>query len=167
MPLRFRVGRVGARSCHACAAANARALSHIKISSGVTTCDSALRQITCGLESQPARVQYKEYVTSLPSEVDLPALWPEVDVARLRCAHVQRQVAAQREQWAQWWRELAAAGGAGGVTEGRLGWALACVCSRAFKGPYIGSSSQARRPRRRSRCWTALHNGKHSACLLS
>lgn len=49
------------------------------------------------------------------------------------------QVEQQQEQWAALHAELAAACPACRVTAEQLTWALECVFSRAFSGPYSGS----------------------------
>ena len=91
------------------------------------------------------RMQHAAYIQALPQTIDLPVVWPADDVQRLCCAHAKRQVAEQRKQWDDWWATVKdAKRGGNTIEQADLDWALACVVSRAFKGPFIGSSKRVR-----------------------
>ena len=54
------------------------------------------------------------------------------------------QVKEQRSSWTSWYKQLKEATPSTPITEADWLWALSCVRSRTFSGPYIGSSLQDR-----------------------
>lgn len=59
---------------------------------------------------------------------------------RLQCA-VLLQVQQQQQSWRQHYENVQAASKGEAVSEAELTWALECVRSRAFSGPYSGAAS--------------------------
>jgi hypothetical protein len=88
-------------------------------------------------------MQFAPYINSLPDleTMDLPTLWPKDEVATLRCAHVIAAIAEQRTLWSGWCQDLRGCPTFDASKE-EVQWALSCVTSRTFKGPYIGSSAR-------------------------
>eukprot|EP00892_Ulva_mutabilis_P005203 jgi/Ulvmu1/3054/UM015_0094.1 len=84
------------------------------------------------------------YIAALPEAVDLPCLWDQKSVERIRNAGLRGRIAAQAAEWHGWHEQLHATSPACPWAEADLQWALACVVSRAFTGPYIGSTIQGR-----------------------
>lgn len=92
----------------------------------------------------PPRLQVQTYIAALPEVVDLPCLWDGESLERLRNQGLRDRITAQAEQWRGWHGQLHAASPQCPWSEADLQWALACVASRAFTGPYIGSTIQVR-----------------------
>jgi hypothetical protein len=81
------------------------------------------------------------YIAQLPPTMDCPLLWGEGEVAALQYRPVIEAVAVQKVAWEGYYRQLAAAlQGGRQVPYPRFVWAMENVRSRAFSGPYTGSS---------------------------
>ena len=61
----------------------------------------------------------------------------------MRCAML-LQVQQQQQSWHQHYKNVQAASKGEAVTEAELIWALECVRSRAFSGPYSGNTLDQR-----------------------
>jgi hypothetical protein len=95
----------------------------------------------CLLQSERC-VQFHLYLQTLPKRVDLPYFWTPDEVASLQSPHLQNRIAEQREEWQGFWQQVRKAAGTHRITQQDLEWALSCVVSRSFKGPYIASSGK-------------------------
>ncbi|CAD7703203.1 unnamed protein product [Ostreobium quekettii] len=80
------------------------------------------------------------YVASLPDAIDTPICWSPEEVAMMQYPPMAEAVREQEAQWDGLYASVAAA--KMGIPVGRedFMWALACVRSRCFSGPFIGST---------------------------
>lgn len=97
-------------------------------------------------------MQFQLYLDSLPDVVDLPYFWRPGEVAQLHSPHLQARIALQQQEWADWWDRVQASSGSHNITRPEFDWALACVSSRGFKGPYIASTGKVRGSRHPPHC---------------
>lgn len=74
------------------------------------------------------------WVEQLPASFDTPFFWNEEELEALAYRPLQQAVEKQRTEWAAIARKLPSA--KGGPSAAELHWALSCVRSRAFSGPY-------------------------------
>ena len=74
------------------------------------------------------------WVEQLPASFDTPFFWSEAELEALAYRPLQEAVEKQRAEWAALARELRSA--TAGPSEAELYWAMSCVRSRAFSGPY-------------------------------
>lgn len=83
------------------------------------------------------------YIEQLPTSIDTPVRWEEAELQELQYAHAINEIRQQRASWRQQYDNFCkavqpAAGQAASWDE--FLWALENVRSRAFSGPYTGSS---------------------------
>lgn len=92
-----------------------------------------------------ARMQLSQYIALLPDSVDLPCFWTPSERDQLHSASLRAAIEEQAAQWNGYYTQLMASSPACGVSHADFTWAMSCVSSRTFTGPYIGSSVQVRR----------------------
>ena len=88
------------------------------------------------------------WVAALPAAFDTPLHWSDADLAELQDARLEARVRAQRDEWRAMHAEAVARDPDGSFARlpyAEFEWALECVRSRAFSGPYEGSSFAQRR----------------------
>ncbi|KAL3142083.1 hypothetical protein ABBQ32_004708 [Trebouxia sp. C0010 RCD-2024] len=78
------------------------------------------------------------YVEQLPADFDTLLHWSDQEMQLLMYPHLLQQVQQQKESWHQYYKSVQAATSGQSMTEAELTWALECVRSRAFSGPYSG-----------------------------
>ncbi|GLC36601.1 hypothetical protein PLESTB_000254700 [Pleodorina starrii] len=87
------------------------------------------------------------WIAQLPADTGVPVLWGERQLAALQYPHLIAQVKEQQREWQQLYDELVRTGtpaGAQPPSREDFFWAMSCVRSRTFSGPYIGSTLQDR-----------------------
>lgn len=87
---------------------------------------------------------YSGYISSLPDEIDLPCLWPDEDIQKLKCTRIEKAIRLQKEEWNRFVNNVVVACPEMGLERDSLLQCLALVRSRAFSGPFIGSKLQDR-----------------------
>lgn len=89
---------------------------------------------------QGASSRVAGYVAQLPRSFDTPLHWSAMERQALAYPHLVAEVEQQERQWKQLYTDLMAASPQCGVSREELTWAMECVLSRAFSGPYSGST---------------------------
>ncbi|EFJ50052.1 hypothetical protein VOLCADRAFT_104004 [Volvox carteri f. nagariensis] len=87
------------------------------------------------------------WIAQLPSDTGVPVLWDERQIAALQYPYLIAQVKEQQREWQQLYGDLVRSGTPAGVqapSREDFFWAMSCVRSRTFSGPYIGSTLQDR-----------------------
>ncbi|KXZ50177.1 hypothetical protein GPECTOR_17g814 [Gonium pectorale] len=87
------------------------------------------------------------WVAQLPANTGVPFLWDDKELAALQYPVLIEQVRQQKAEWQALHAELASKGTPPGTTPpsaSEFYWAMSCVRSRTFSGPYIGSTLQDR-----------------------
>ncbi|GIL58110.1 hypothetical protein Vafri_12963 [Volvox africanus] len=87
------------------------------------------------------------WVAQLPADTGVPVRWSERQIAALQYPHLIRQVTEQQREWQQLYDDLVSKGtpsSAQPPTREDFIWAMSCVRSRTFSGPYVGSTLQDR-----------------------
>ncbi|KAK9803994.1 hypothetical protein WJX72_011353 [[Myrmecia] bisecta] len=87
---------------------------------------------------------FAAYINQLPRSFDTPVFWPEEAVRQLQYPHLEAEVAEQRRAWQAASDELESATPGSSISRDELFWALSCVRSRCFSGPYTGSSLKSK-----------------------
>lgn len=84
------------------------------------------------------------WIEELPRSFSTPLGWSEAELQALQYEAIGERVATQSDKWAalhaRWAGESAAA-----LAPAELTWALQCINSRAFSGPFEGSTAAERR----------------------
>ncbi|EFN55457.1 hypothetical protein CHLNCDRAFT_52262 [Chlorella variabilis] len=82
------------------------------------------------------------YIEQLPSSIDTPVRWEEADLAELQYQPAIKEIKQQQTAWRQQYNRFCAAvrPGQGNYSWDNFLWAAENVRSRAFSGPYTGSS---------------------------
>lgn len=87
------------------------------------------------------------YLEQLPLNPGVPVLWDDTKLQQLQYPYLTYQVKEQQNEWSTLHAQLVASGMAPGAAPPSLAdlyWAMACVRSRTFSGPYVGSTLQDR-----------------------
>jgi len=87
------------------------------------------------------------WFAQLPASFSTPLHWADAELEALQYPALQQKVAQQRREWREFfdtWQQQAASAAAGVISYAEFEWASECVNSRAFSGPYEGSSAQER-----------------------
>ncbi|GLI66477.1 hypothetical protein VaNZ11_010320 [Volvox africanus] len=87
------------------------------------------------------------WVAQLPADTGVPVRWNEQQLAALQYPHLISQVTEQQREWQQLYDDLVSKGmpsGAQPPAREDFIWAMSCVRSRTFSGPYVGSTLQDR-----------------------
>jgi len=87
---------------------------------------------------------YAPYLAVLPREFDSPAGWAPDELGQLQYPHLEAQARAMGAAWGETHAELARTSPGAGVSRADLDWAIQCVQSRLFSGPYTGRSLRSR-----------------------
>lgn len=85
-----------------------------------------------------SKSQLSGYVASLPTDVDVPLQWEVPEVQELQYSPIVAAIERQKAQYAEFMNEMVAKTSINPSYED-LVWALSCIRSRSFSGPYIGS----------------------------
>ncbi|PRW57714.1 SET domain-containing [Chlorella sorokiniana] len=80
------------------------------------------------------------YIEQLPSSIDTPVRWSEAELVELQYAPAINEIRQQQAAWRQQYDKFSAAVKQGKHSYEDFLWALENVRSRAFSGPYTGSS---------------------------
>ncbi|KAI7838732.1 hypothetical protein COHA_007528 [Chlorella ohadii] len=80
------------------------------------------------------------YIEQLPSSIDTPVRWSEAELEELQYAPAIKEIRQQQAAWRQQYDKFCAAAKQGKHSYEDFLWALENVRSRAFSGPYTGSS---------------------------
>lgn len=80
------------------------------------------------------------YLRQLPERVDAPVNWAEEKVHQLQYPYLIHKVKEQQEEWNGLYESLCASLLQGSMSKNEFFWALSCVRSRTFSGPYVGST---------------------------
>jgi len=88
--------------------------------------------------------QLKEYIAVLPAAIDTPYFWTAEERAELQCEALHAAIETQQGAWGAQYDGLMRSSPQCGVSRADFDWALACVVSRTFSGPFVGSSIQVR-----------------------
>ncbi|KAL4418760.1 hypothetical protein ABPG77_005771 [Micractinium sp. CCAP 211/92] len=84
------------------------------------------------------------YIEQLPASIDTPVRWSEAELAELQYAHaigeIRQQQASWRQQYERFCKAVQPGVGCSFAWEEDFLWAMENVRSRAFSGPYTGSS---------------------------
>jgi hypothetical protein len=88
-------------------------------------------------------IQVHAYTSALPKSVDIPLFWAADELSIIANTRLRRKVQEQRVKWEGWHAGLLAAKPDCPITKDELFWALSCVGSRTFEGPYVGSTIKA------------------------
>lgn len=80
------------------------------------------------------------YIAQLPTDFGTPLHWSDAELQALGYPHLTAEVDNQRRQWSALHQQLSDTCPSCKVTLEQLTWALEAVFSRAFSGPYTGSS---------------------------
>ena len=91
-------------------------------------------------KKQGAASELQPWVEQLPDSFDTPFFWSDGQLEALGYRPLQEAVENQRTEWAAAARLLAQKGGSAAPSDDELFWALSCVRSRAFSGPWSGGS---------------------------
>ena len=101
-----------------------------------------------GAGASLGKVDRGPWVAALPAAFDTPLHWSDAELAELQDAALEARVRAQRDEWREMHRSAVARDPGGRFARlpyAEFEWALECVRSRAFSGPYEGSSFSQRR----------------------
>lgn len=87
-----------------------------------------------------------QYIQQLPKDVDQPVTWSDERLQQLQYPYMIHKVSEQRQEWSALHERMCAsmAPGAQPPSRSEFMWALACVRSRTFSGPYVASTLQDR-----------------------
>lgn len=78
------------------------------------------------------------YVEQMPTDFDTLLHWSPEELQLLMYPHLIQQVQQQKQSWHEHYQNVQNASKGKSVSESDLVWALECVRSRAFSGPYSG-----------------------------
>ncbi|GMH42796.1 hypothetical protein BSKO_10715 [Bryopsis sp. KO-2023] len=82
--------------------------------------------------------KFSEYVKSLPKKVDVPVNWGEEELSQFQYRPIINRVGLQKAALVERYSSIASAI-TFDLSKEDFSWALSCVRSRSFSGPYIGS----------------------------
>ena len=88
------------------------------------------------------------WILTLPSSFSTPFTWKDEDLEDLQYSSLKDKVLSQRTKWKtlyQQWSQSASQSYPRDISYSEMTWALQCINSRAFSGPYEGSSPSERR----------------------
>jgi hypothetical protein len=88
------------------------------------------------------------WITELPRSFSTPLTWSEDQINSLQYDVIFEKIKMQKSKWKtlyDTWYQEASAEAKKQVTYEEMIWALQCINSRAFSGPYEGSTAQDRR----------------------
>jgi hypothetical protein len=88
-----------------------------------------------------------QYLQQLPKDVDAPVGWDQGRLKQLQYPYIIAKATEQQREWGAFHERLSASGMAAGVaapSRAEFFWALSCVRSRTFSGPYVASTLQDR-----------------------
>ena len=88
--------------------------------------------------------RYAPYLRMLPQRLDCPAVWSREELRLLRHPHVEAEAQRMAERWRAAYDAVRASSPGFRSTWDEFAWAMMCVQSRLFSGPYTGRSLQAR-----------------------
>ncbi len=94
-------------------------------------------------KSQGAASELAPWVEQLPKSFDTPFFWTDDELAALRYRPLQDSVEKQKKEWAAVALKVRQQGGGAAPSDEQLFWALSCVRSRAFSGPWSRGSIKA------------------------